>query len=154
MVYPLLVSIIRKLHLSPFVSLHADIANVCVKLALLAALSVVSLALIHEAVPTLLRPMFGSIPLAVQQPVAFRASLAISVVAGILLQDRIRHIRTLCFGLGASSSAVIVTARQVAKQTSSAGGLDGSLWAIVGLTVLPTAFAALLFTRCVVSSQK
>ncbi|KAJ9123297.1 hypothetical protein QFC22_001495 [Naganishia vaughanmartiniae] len=92
--------------------------------------------------------MFGSIPLSGQLPVAFRINLAVSVVAVILLHDRIRHTRTLCFGLGASSSAVLVTARQVAKQAGAMGALNGSLCALIGLTVLPNFFAALLFTRC------
>lgn len=94
--------------------------------------------------------MFGSIPLAVQLPIALRISLGTSIVCGILIHDRIQHTRTLCFGLGASTSTVIVIARQVAKQASAAGGLHGSLWALVGLTALPTAFAALLFSRCIV----
>lgn len=115
---------------------------------------VVGLALLHEAVPSLLRPMFGSIPLAVQWPGALRCCLVASVASSVLLPEEMQDLSNLCFGLGTSLSLALVSARQVAKVSSQGGALSGALWASVGLMIMPTIFGAILCNRSAVGDSQ
>lgn len=111
----------------------------------------VSLGILHETITTLLRPLFGSIPLEVQLPPALQYCFVLSVALCSLLPTELPHASTMCYAMGTSLTLASLSAGRMAKLLSHAGALHGSLWAMIGLLAGPTILGALLWVRIIVS---